>query len=1017
MRPIRLSISAFGAFAEQVEIDFAALASRGLFLVSGETGAGKSTIFDAMCWALYGDMPLKESSEVRSDHVDATTRCEVTFTFDSGGARYTVTRNPKQLRPAKRRAARAVNEDAAATLVRVRDDGTTELVAGKVSEVARACEAIIGLDATQFQRVVLLPQGDFNRFLLAGSGDREKILERLFGGAVYDRIVDELKVARDAGQAELGSAEAAITTSLVTARGHVDAADAALAPEATPLDESTGPDDSTGGINIHTVVRPTTPVVPDEAPEAKPGPDRDALAAAVRRLEGALVRCRDGLGEAEAERKAAQAAHDRATTGAERFDQAGAFRATLAELDRRSEAIESGRAAATVSAKARPIVEAADALSAAEESHRDAVAVRDERARSIVAALSALGAPSEDLAPLALQRQIGELRTAHAGETEKLERRGATEEALDTAEKTLADLEGQVDAAGAALTTATARADEIDAVLPELRAAAVDPVTIRAAIESAEHLAEDRSALAGLEADLVPLSERRAATADEHRRLLLSFTHTQAPRLATTRVVGNACPVCGSTEHPAPATAGDQEIVGWDEVAAAENHHSEADRAVRNLESRITELRGRLGDSAAVEVAVLQQRVEDHRAELSQATSAATRVEILESERRKLNADVSGLTTDVARLRASRDQAARDLAEASEAARTATEAAAGLDPAALELRASDLDQLGGALDGFDELVRAVAGAASLLEGRRGDLTRRLAGSDHETVDAARAVVWTPDQEQAAIESAEKHQSECVRIDGALKALEPQGIPEQRPDPAGTEAALASTEATKQRLETLVATLDFNVRGAASALEECDRLTADSGDVRTRAELATRAHQVCAKGGPVLPVALKRWVLAHELERITTAANAHLGTMTNGRYSLHPGEAHRDRRQAAGLGLVVDDTDTGRPRSTASLSGGEQFQASLALALGLADVISHGGTAGGQHFEALFVDEGFGSLSADALDDAVETLYRLHGSGRVVGAITHVEAMKQALHVGIEVARRADGRGSTLVVNP
>jgi exonuclease SbcC len=139
-------------------------------------------------------------------------------------------------------------------------------------------------------------------------------------------------------------------------------------------------------------------------------------------------------------------------------------------------------------------------------------------------------------------------------------------------------------------------------------------------------------------------------------------------------------------------------------------------------------------------------------------------------------------------------------------------------------------------------------------------------------------------------------------------------------------------------------------------------------------------------------------------------------MTNGRYGLRRLRGQRDGRRSFGLDLEVDDTNTGRARSTSSLSGGEQFQASLALALGLADVISQGGPAGGQAFEALFVDEGFGSLSADALDDAVETLHRLHGSGRTVGAITHVEAMKQALHVGIEVTRRADGRGSTLTVD-
>ena len=165
------------------------------------------------------------------------------------------------------------------------------------------------------------------------------------------------------------------------------------------------------------------------------------------------------------------------------------------------------------------------------------------------------------------------------------------------------------------------------------------------------------------------------------------------------------------------------------------------------------------------------------------------------------------------------------------------------------------------------------------------------------------------------------------------------------------------------------------------------------------------------------MSLKRWVLGRELDRVTGAANIHLGRMTGDRYSLRRSATANDGRMVAGLDLEVLDSTTGRPRPTKSLSGGEQFQASLALALGLADVVSHGGNASGKRFEALFVDEGFGSLDPDALEQAIAALHQLHDTGRIVGAITHVEAMKQQLHVGIEVRRRPDGGGSTLVVHP
>jgi exonuclease SbcC len=165
------------------------------------------------------------------------------------------------------------------------------------------------------------------------------------------------------------------------------------------------------------------------------------------------------------------------------------------------------------------------------------------------------------------------------------------------------------------------------------------------------------------------------------------------------------------------------------------------------------------------------------------------------------------------------------------------------------------------------------------------------------------------------------------------------------------------------------------------------------------------------------MSLRRWVLARELDQVTNAANVHLRRMTASRFSLERADPSEDGRTTTGLDLRVRDANNGRTRATTSLSGGEQFQASLSLALGLADVVSLGGAGSGKQFEALFVDEGFGSLDPSALEEAIAALHQLQSSGRMVGAITHVEAMKQQLHVGIEVTRLADGSGSTLVVHP
>jgi exonuclease SbcC len=274
----------------------------------------------------------------------------------------------------------------------------------------------------------------------------------------------------------------------------------------------------------------------------------------------------------------------------------------------------------------------------------------------------------------------------------------------------------------------------------------------------------------------------------------------------------------------------------------------------------------------------------------------------------------------------------------------------------------------------------------------------------------------PDVEQRALATAHDRRERRREIGIELSALIAQGLPDEQPDLEMSRHAAAEAASIAEELTILNARIQDRATTAHRALTDHDAVTAGTKALRDRYDAARRAHRVC-QGRNAHGLSLRRWVLAQELDRVVAVASSHLHAMSAGRYVLRRLAGRRDGRQAAGLDLEVLDSHTGRPRSPSSLSGGEQFQASLALALGLADVVSLGGTASGRRFEALFVDEGFGALDPDALDDAIDTLHQLQAAGRMVGAITHVEAMKERLPVGIEVRRLSDGRGSTLVVNP
>jgi exonuclease SbcC len=318
--------------------------------------------------------------------------------------------------------------------------------------------------------------------------------------------------------------------------------------------------------------------------------------------------------------------------------------------------------------------------------------------------------------------------------------------------------------------------------------------------------------------------------------------------------------------------------------------------------------------------------------------------------------------------------------------------------------------------GLEGLFVAAAQARSSVSHCEQRLARALEKSTFCTVEDAVAALLDPAEEARLLQTAQNHRKKRQGAETTLETLAQQGVPEERPDLERT--GRAKDDAVEQYDQHHTAcTTAVNAAGYCdAALERHDELVAGSGSVRVDHERAERAYAVCNNGG-ALSMSLKRWVLTRELDRVTDQANSHLRNMTAHRYSLQRRGQVTDGRRSFGLDLEVLDAATGRPRSTTTLSGGEQFQASLALALGLADVVSHGGSASGKRFEALFVDEGFGSLDPQALDDAIDALHQLHSTGRMVGAITHVEAMKHQLHVGIAVTRLPDGGGSTLVVNP
>jgi exonuclease SbcC len=446
-------------------------------------------------------------------------------------------------------------------------------------------------------------------------------------------------------------------------------------------------------------------------------------------------------------------------------------------------------------------------------------------------------------------------------------------------------------------------------------------------------------------------------------------------------------------------------------VDAARATWSTASARVATCTEAIAALRGVLGRHARTAVSVLQSGLEDAEVALKLASRAAdelatSRVDL--DERMALHAAVDAAERTAGKALAGLCEAAtRQRGEADRLSLAATD----IVPDALEIATWTVQQLQTAAASLPSLAESATIATTQQHEAHRALAEALAHSGHPTVQSAIAVVIAEAEETAAAQRVSRWRDDLAATTERVRTLEEQGVPAARPEVTAVKE-LARRAATEAAIAAQVfTTAENSLAAAARALDDADAVVAGSAELRRRRDDARIVFRTC-NGEAGMRVKLERWVLAGELDRVTDAANAHLARMTNHRYRLH-----RNSGSKGGLTLEVFDAHTGRARATASLSGGEQFQASLSLALGLADVVSHGGTASGKQFEALFVDEGFGSLDPDALDDAINALTQLQAAGRMVGAITHVEAMQQQLHVGIEVRSLPDGRGSTLSVHP
>ncbi|QLH20048.1 AAA family ATPase [Streptomyces sp. Rer75] len=1156
MRLHRLTVTAFGPFGATQHVDFDELSAAGLFLLHGPTGAGKTSVLDAVCYGLYGQVPgARQGSglSLRSDHADPLTPTEVVLELTVGERRLEITRRPEQPRPKKR--GTGVTREKAQSLLRAydADSRTWKALSRSHQEIGAEIEQLLGMSRDQFCQVVLLPQGDFARFLRADEPARAKLLGRLFDtsrfAAVEERLAEQRRAAEkrviggderllalahrmaqaagrsaeldahplpEAAAGEPGLADAVLEWAALAragARERRDIAASALrgaeavheaarrAADAESeraalqrrhaearrraddlelrraerdrlhalLDRARAADAVAPALDLRTTAAhahrraaaaertarthlATDPAlealahVPAQRPSAEPDAREDARttgpepAATVPPARGtspsgepdAPMPGRDGNGDP---RGSSEAAEPGDTAGAGGVPPArGAVAPGETAPDDRA-AVRGGRGAAsprmsgdgpsagpagrgTVVGQAGP--EAADAGGAVPGAG-DGLAVGEEgaagpRERS-GGSLAEAGAEWLGLVERRVRGELGALAAARRGEeraravvTEiaELDREArADDEAIEEAAQWLAGWES----------VRLAHQARIEAA----QEAATRAEQLGARIEPAERrldAARERDRLAALveraREELLRCRERAGAAREGWLDLKDRRLRGIAAELAAGLRPGEPCAVCGGCEHPSPARPGAGHVDRTAEEAAEEEYQraeagrEEAERRSQRLKEALAGAEaGADGgtvealDRALAEVRTAYAEARDAAADGHDARAALDRAEGEHARRLAQRQEAE-------RRSAGRTSHREALVRERAALLAELDQARGGDATVAE-RAARLERQAELLARTAEAVREAEAAARRLKEADAHLADAAYRAGFDTPEAAADAVLSADRRREAQRRLDEWQTEAAAV--AAELSDPRLAAAARERPADLAAARAAADAATRTLRDASAA-DAAARTrcqeldglSAQAVEDARRLAPLREEYDRVARLATLAAGTSADNERRMR--LEAYVLAARLEQVAAAASARLRHMSSGRYTLVHSDARTGGRGRSGLGLHVIDAWTGRERDTATLSGGETFFASLALALGLADVVTD--EAGGVRLDTLFIDEGFGSLDEQTLDEVLDVLDSLRERDRTVGIVSHVADLRQRIPARLEVVKGREG---------
>lgn len=943
MRPEKLTISAFGPYADRTEIDFSRLGDSGLYLITGDTGAGKTTIFDAITFALYGQASgqVRDSAMFRSKYADTATETFVELVFSYQGKKYQVFRSPEYMAPKKRGTGLTLRKAEAQLIYPDERQPVT-----KARDVTRAIEELLGLDYEQFTQIAMIAQGDFQKLLLAGTVQRGEIFRQIFHTGIYQQVQLKLKEAAQSRYKEYDEMRRSIAQYL-------------------------------DGVKL----RQREGTEAEEFAELKKG-----------KFEGKLERSLEILKSFidQGEKRESELLKQE-----QEVDQKIRTMENILHLSAQKRNLEQKKDFARK--QLEQLLPDLEKASGEAEKYKDA----DQKCEALGILIREKQEQLKKYQVLEqLKKELDEIRMqlkkCRAGQEANIRQEQQLHKDMEQLKKERSLLENSQLDLQKAITEKekrTQRKSELNGLETEMR-------EFKGLYEATKEQQKKYQAA----------YEKAQQQSEYYQQIFHSFLDAQAGILAQELKENEPCPVCGSLSHPHPR------IISKGRTVTSE--------ILDNEKIKLDKLE-KISADQSLEAGKLKER---SNASWKQIVSGAE--ELLEEfqEFRKETKNGNGQAGDfrtvwkqmILMINREKEQCKNLLTESDRKIREAEENTKRKQKVEklLENLEKEKDILQEKKNSCDREQTGLTTKASENEKQQKNAAEEIrqvhseVGKEvleKEIREKQQEYIDLKENSRKMKETFERFQAEKARITSTIKTLDEQQkeIGEIREDEIReqyTESTTQKTELAEKRKE-LFSIQSGNLeifRKVQKRKEEMTKAEAEYVWMKNLSDTANGNLNGKAK------IELETYIQMAYFDRILRRANVRLMTMSSGQYELKRQEQSENRKEKAGLDLNVIDHYNGTERSVKTLSGGESFQASLSLALGLSDEIQ--ASAGGIRLDSMFVDEGFGSLDEEALSQAVKALSSLADGHRMVGIISHVAELKDRIENKIIVTKQCSGKG-------